>query len=244
MAADSTFVQQVPVPPLGPRHFLESGDRISRSEFERRYEAMPELKKAELIEGVVYVGSPVRVEVHGEPHSSANAWLAVYAAATPGIRVADNATVRLDLDNVVQPDVLLRLAPELAPEAGGRARRSEDGYLEGAPELVLEVWASSAAIDHHTKLHVYRRNGVQEYIVWQGLDRRLEWFVLRDDEYAALEPDARGMLHSVVFPGLRLAVSALLDGNLAAVLAEQGAGLDAEEHRRFVAVLGDRLPAR
>lgn len=34
---------------------LENGDRLSRFEFEHRYQAMPELKKAELVEGVVYI---------------------------------------------------------------------------------------------------------------------------------------------------------------------------------------------
>lgn len=45
---------------------LESGDRLTRAEFERRYEAAPEHFKAELIEGVVYVASPVRI-FHGNP---------------------------------------------------------------------------------------------------------------------------------------------------------------------------------
>ena len=48
---------------------LEPGDRLSRAEFERRYDAMPNLKKAELIEGVVYMPSPVRVRRHGGPIS-------------------------------------------------------------------------------------------------------------------------------------------------------------------------------
>ena len=47
---------------------LENGDRLSRLEFERRYQAMPELKKAELIEGRVYMASPVRI-IHGQPTS-------------------------------------------------------------------------------------------------------------------------------------------------------------------------------
>ena len=38
---------------------LEHGDHLTREEFERRYEAMPHVRKAELIEGVVYMPSPV-----------------------------------------------------------------------------------------------------------------------------------------------------------------------------------------
>jgi len=222
--------QPARVPPL------ENGDRLTRAEFERRYEAMPHLKKAELIEGVVFLGSPVRVEAHGEPHSLVVGWLVIYAVATLGVRVADNTTVRLDLDNEPQPDVFVRLEHA----SGGRSRVSDDGYLEGPPELVVEVAASSASIDRHTKLRVYRRNGVQEYVVWSVLDRRLEWFALREGEYALLEPDEHGLIYSRVFPGLRLAVPALLDGNLAAVLAEQQAALGTPEHRRFVDLLASR----
>ncbi len=54
---------------------LNSGDRLSRAEFERRYSTQPEIKKAELIEGVVYVSSPVRTQQHGIPHSlSSSGW--------------------------------------------------------------------------------------------------------------------------------------------------------------------------
>ena len=43
---------------------LENGDRLTRKEFERRYALMSHVKKAELIEGVVYMSSPIRV-THG-----------------------------------------------------------------------------------------------------------------------------------------------------------------------------------
>ena len=215
---------------------LENGDHLSRAEFERRYDARPELKKAELIEGVVYVPSPVRIDVHGKPHGLIMGWLAIYTAGTPGVELADNATVRLDLDNEPQPDALLRLDPA----AGGRSRTSEDGYVEGPPELLVEVAASSASIDRHAKLRVYQRDGVEEYLIWQVLDGRLEWFVLREGVYEPLAPDERGVVHSRLFTGLRLAVPALLEGDLAAVLAEQQAALGMPEHQAFVAALAAR----
>src|ERR671922_3091229 len=113
---------------------LENGDRLTRAEFERRYEAMPHLNKAELIEGVVYVPSPVRHRHHGAPHAQLIGWLVQYAAHTPGVEVADNTSVRLDLDNEPQPDALLRIDPA----CGGQSRLSEDDFIEGAPELVAE----------------------------------------------------------------------------------------------------------
>lgn len=217
---------------------LENGDRLTRPEFERRYEAMPHLKKAELIEGVVYVPSPVRYEQHGRPNFGLETWLGVYSAATPGVMGASNTTVRLDLDNEVQPDVLLRL------EEGGRSRISPDGYVEGAPELVVEVAASSASYDLHDKLRVYRRNGVQEYVVWRVLDGCLDWFALREGSYQRLEPDEAGVLRSEVFPGLWLAGPALLAGDLAAVLATLQEGLATPEHAAFVERLREALLQR
>jgi Uma2 family endonuclease len=142
---------------------LENGDRLTRREFERRYQARPDIKKAELIEGVVYMPSPVHFRSHSEPHGWIIGWLVAYCAGTPGVRLGDNATVRLDRDNEVQPDALLRIEPE----AGGSSRISEDDYVEGAPELIVEIAATSASYDLHDKLQVYRRNGVREYVVWQ-----------------------------------------------------------------------------
>lgn len=142
----------------------------------------------------------------------------------------DSATVRLDLDNEPQPDALLRLEPA----AGGHSRVNEDDYIEGAPELIVEIAASSASYDLHEKLRVYRRNGVQEYVVWRVYDKQVDWFRLVNEDYVSLAPDASGVIHSQVFPGLRLAVSALLAGDLAAVLAELQQGLGTAEHAAFV----------
>ena len=212
---------------------LENGDRLSRSEFERRYAETPETFKAELIEGIVYVASPVRVKNHGRPHAQVMTWLGTYYAATPGVDFADNTTTRLDLDNEPQPDALLRIEPEV----GGRSRITEDDYIEGAPELIVEIAASSASYDMNAKLNAYRRNGVQEYIVWQIYENQIAWFSLQEGEYIRLQPDETGIIRSQVFPGLRLAVDALLRGELAIVLTELQTGLASREHEKFV----DRL---
>ncbi|MBE9075845.1 Uma2 family endonuclease [Romeria aff. gracilis LEGE 07310] len=215
---------------------LESGDHLTRHEFERRYHAMPDLKKAELIEGVVYVPSPLRFEPHAEPHGHLITWLGVYQAMTPGVRIGDNPTVRLDWDNEPQPDALLLIDPI----AGGQTRLSPDGYIEGAPELVVEIAASSAAIDLGSKMQAYRRNGVLEYVVWQAFENRLSWFQLVEGEYQQLMPDAEGMIRSQVFPGLWLAVEALLSGDMKTVLSAVQAGLGSSDHETFVKQLRSR----
>lgn len=222
--------EPTPPPPLEP------GDRLTRAEFERRYEAMPELKKAELIEGVVYTPSPVRARRHGRPHYQVITWLGHYEAATPGIFGADNTTARLDLDNEPQPDVLLMIEPGL----GGQARISDDDYVEGAPELVVEVASSSVSYDLHAKPHVYRRNRVREYVVWRVLDGQIDWLVFRNERYEPLAPDDRGRFRSTVFPGLWLDPAALLRGDLAAVLAALREGLETPEHAAFAAELAAR----
>ncbi|WP_442923107.1 Uma2 family endonuclease [Microcoleus sp. A006_D1] len=207
---------------------LENGDRLSRAEFERRYSAMPEVKKAELIEGIVYIASPVRFRSHGEPHAHIIGWLGVYEAATPGVELGANATVRLDADNEPQPDALLRI------DAGGRSHISDDDYVEGAPELIVEIAASSASYDLHEKLRVYRRNGVQEYVIWRVYNCELDWLQLRDGEYVPIEPNAEGIICSEVFPGLRLDKFALLAGDLARVLEVLQQGLTTAEHQGFL----------
>ncbi len=209
---------------------LENGDRLTRREFERRYAARSDIKKAELIEGVVYVPPAVRIASHGEPHFAVIAWLGGYVASTPGVRPADNTTVRLDRENEPQPDVLLCIEPK----AGGQSRVSDDDCVEGAPELIVEIAASSATYDLHDKLRAYRRNGVREYVVWRVHDRQIDWFALEDDEYRRLEPDGAGLIHSTVFPGLQLLVGALLAGDLASVLAELRRGIGTAEHAAFV----------
>ena len=213
---------------------LENGDRLTREEFERRYAAMPDVKRAELIDGVVYMGSPVRFRAHGRPHVLLLTWLGLYSTLTPGVLCADNTTVRLGSDTEPQPDALLRIEPEV----GGNSRISADDYVEGAPELLAEVAASSASYDAHDKMAVYRRSGVQEYLVWRVYDEQIDWFALRDGEYIRLAPDGSGVIASQVFPGLRLAVLALLAGDMARVVAELQKGLGTAEHAAFVARLG------
>ena len=209
---------------------LESGDRLSRCEFERRYQSLPDVKKAELVEGVVYMPSPVRAKSHGGPHAQIMTWLGVYSAATPSVQLYDNATVRLDLDNEPQPDALLRLEPE----KGGHSSISADDYIEGAPELIVEIAASSASYDLHDKLQVYRRNGVQEYLVWQVYDERINWFRWTENGYTSLAADASGVISSQIFPGLRMAVEALLQGDMGQVLAGLQKGLGTAEHIVFI----------
>jgi Uma2 family endonuclease len=207
---------------------LEAGDRLSREEFERRYEAMPEVKKAELIEGIVYMGSPVSND-HAAPHAEIVGWMITYRAATPGVQVSDNATVRLDWDNEPQPDAFLRILPDHNGQTHNDGR-----YVGGGPEFIAEIAVSSASYDLHSKKEAYRRNGVQEYVVWRVMDRAIDWFRLDGGEYLPLTPREDGVLASQVFPGLWLDAQALLGGDMQRVLTVVNEGVASAEHAEFV----------
>jgi len=217
-----TGANGVPIPPL------EAGDHLSRDEFHRRYEAMPHLNKAELIEGVVHMPSPVLHEQHGKQHFDANFWLGSYVMVTPGIEGGDNSTLKLDMKNEPQPDSFLIRKPEF-----GGLVKIEDGYIVGGPELINEISASSVSYDLHSKFEAYRRNHVREYVVWRVREHSIDWFALDGGQYKRL-PCEDGIYRSRVFPGLWLDVQALLEGNLAKVFACVQRGVATEEHRQFV----------
>jgi Uma2 family endonuclease len=204
------------VPPMATRTeapvSLEAGDYMTREEFHRRYLARPDIKKAELIDGVVYVPSPVRSPHHSRPHALVVTWLGVYVTERPDIMLEDNATVYLDGRVEVQPDA------SLWRPASGRVLETEDGYLEGAPPLIVEVAASSVSYDLHQKREAYRRNGVVEYVVWRVVDQAIDWFRLQGGEYVLIAPDAEGIIESEQFPGLRLHVPSMLAGDRASVV--------------------------
>ncbi|MBX9678893.1 MAG: Uma2 family endonuclease [Gemmataceae bacterium] len=218
-----------PIAPAETIPPLEPGDRLTRAEFERRYDLMPNVKKAELIEGVVCMPSPVRWSRHGEPHFRLMMWLSAYVAGSPGVFGGDNSTMRLDLENLPQPDAALIIDPK----CGGQAKISKDDYLEQAPELIAEVSASSVSFDLHTKFHVYRRSGVREYVVWRVMDQIIDWFVLENDDFLPLAPED-GILKSRIFPGLWLDPAALIRDDRVRLAEVVQRGLASPSHREFV----------
>jgi Uma2 family endonuclease len=209
---------------------LQNGDALDRDEFERRYHTMPDVKKAELIEGVVYMSSPVRTDVHGQPHALLTGWLVNYFAATPGLIISDNGSVRLDSRNEPQPDLSLLIDRS----RGGRHGLDPEGYIDGSPDLVCEVAASSASIDRNAKFRAYQRNGVREYILCRTEDVAIDWFVLRGKRYRAMVADPSGILRSEAFPGLHLDPAAMLRGDIVRVLAVLQQGITTPEHAAFV----------
>jgi hypothetical protein len=227
----TTAVPPALIPPL------EDGQRLSREEFERRYDAMPGLKKAELIEGVVHV-PPVCPGGLGQRRFALITWLGRYRASVPGVRGGAGCTIRLDLDNEPQPDACLLIDPK----RGGQAHIDPDDYLSGAPELIAELSRSSIHRDLGNRMTAYQRNGVREYVVWRVEDGRIDWYVLREGQFVRLIPDAAGILRSEVFPGLWLDPAALIADNLPHALVVLQQGIASPEHAAFVARLNPPTP--
>ncbi|HZZ79416.1 MAG TPA: Uma2 family endonuclease [Gemmataceae bacterium] len=207
---------------------LHHGDQLTVAEFHRRYLAMEGVKKAELIDGMVYIPTADAIEWHGSPHADLAGWLGVYRTFTPGVQAGDNATLLLPgSKSEPQPDLLLRILPQ----HGGRTS-TVDGYVAGAPEHVDEIAESSASYDLHSKLKVYHQAGVLEYVVWRVWDRAIDWFVRDERDYQKIASEA-GIYRSRVFPGLWLDANAMIAGDMQRVLAVLQQGIAKPEHAAF-----------
>jgi len=200
---------------------------MDQAEFHRRYQECPEGVKFELIGGTVYMASPLR-RTHARRHIQLGMILERYESKTPGVELLDNATTILGEDSEPQPDLALRVLSDY----GGQSRETPDDYVEGAPELVVEIAQSTRAIDLHQKRRDYQRGGVREYIVFCVEERVINWFRFRPA--GLLAPDKDGIYRSLAFPGLWVDGRALLNGNRTAILAALRRGLGSAEHSAFV----------
>jgi len=212
-----------PLPPV------EAGDALDQATFHERYKAMPVDFRAELIGGIVFVPSPLRKE-HGKHHALVMGWLTHYWIATPGTETLDNATAILDDACEPQPDAALIIDPA----CGGQTGLSEDGYVTGPPELIVEVASSSESIDLHAKRCAYERAGVQEYVVVLLRQHMVRWFVLQGGVYQEASAGEREIFMSTVFPGLWLHVPALLRLDGQQVMDTLRQGLETPAHAAFV----------
>ncbi len=206
---------------------LQTGDRMTREEFHRIYEQTPENFKAELIGGIVYVASPLKL-THGTNHLALGTLLFAYEGSTPGVQSGDNTTILLGDEGEPQPDLFLRVRPE----HGGQSETSQDDHVLGAPELVAEIALSSRSIDLHAKRDDYTRYGVCEYLVLCLREKKLRWFDLRDEQ--ELEPDDDGVYRVRVFPGLWIDGEAVLAKDHARMMAVLEQGLSTAGHEEFV----------
>jgi Uma2 family endonuclease len=210
---------------------LVTGQRLDQRTFHERYEAMPPETRAELIGGIVHMPSPLGNE-HGEADESVSYWLGHYKRFTKGVRSTGNATTILGGYGEHQPDCQLRIPEEL----GGQSR-IVDGYVNGPPELIVEVGRASRTLDLGATKNDYERAGVLEYL-FVGLDpEEIRWFVRRAGRFVERPPGPDGFYRSEVFPGLWLDPTALFGGDMEGLVAALERGLATPEHGAFVARL-------
>jgi Uma2 family endonuclease len=221
------------VAPVLPPPLLE-GDSLTSDEFMYRWEAMPDVKHAELIDGIVYMPSPVGFD-HGKFESLLNILLGFYATGTPGCFPSLEATWLMTGRDVPQPDMTLRILPEY----GGQSA-VEGAYHSGAPELIVEVAVSSYSRDFGAKKRLYERVGVREYIIAVPRKQKLVGVALTASGYQPLEADADGIFRSAYFPGLWLDTVALWDTDLPRIHSAVQRGLATPEHAEFAARLAAR----
>jgi Uma2 family endonuclease len=207
---------------------LAEGQRLTRDEFLRRWEAMPQLKRAELLGGVVRMPSPLSLP-HGDADVLVALWLSHYSMATPGCKPSHNATWLMSAVDAPQPDLSLRVLPEF----GGQSR-VEDQFGAGAPELVVEISLSSADRDLGKKFVVYQSAGVEEYLTILLQERGVRWHRLVAGSYQEISAAEDGFLKSAVFPGLWLDAKALLAEDGPRILDVLARGLRSPEHVAFV----------
>jgi Uma2 family endonuclease len=216
-----------------PGSNFDSGYRLSKEEFIRRYEARKDIRRAELLNGIVFImASPVS-RSHSQGHLSAAHLITNYVEATPLVIGDIDATLLLHGDNAVQPDGLLRVDPR----AGGKATLTEKEYIKGPPELVIEISVSTESYDLTFKKDIYLEAGIAEYVVWQALDAKLHWFKRRGDAYEDLKVGDDGIVKSAAMPGFWVDVGAFVRGDLAALKVAMSKGLASPEHASFVVEL-------
>jgi Uma2 family endonuclease len=215
-----------PLPPL------ENGDHLDQETFHARYQAMPEDCRAELIGGIVYMASPQKYP-HGKGQQLVSHWLGAYAEATSGTDALSNNTQILGPDSEPEPDGCLFVLPEY----GGQVYIDKNEYLNGPPDLIVEVSSATESIDLNRKKRDYEKAGVREYVVLALRMRRAFWFIRQRGKYRELQLTADGIFRSRIFPGLWLDAQGILRGDRRRVLATLRHGLATPEHAAFVAKL-------
>ena len=213
---------QVLTPPLS------EGEQLTRDEFMRRWEAMPDLKFAELIDGIVHMPSPLS-DIHSDFHARMCVWLGQYVTFTPACAVRTNCTWLMSDKSVPQPDLALKIFPD----HGGQSWL-EGEYAAGAPELIVEISHTTGARDSGVKQRLYERSGVLEYLIVRPKKRQIVWNELVEGKYREIQPGADGLLRSRFFPGLWLNSDAFWNCDYAALSAAIQQGAATPEHAEFV----------
>jgi Uma2 family endonuclease len=156
----------------------------------------------------------------------------------PGAEALDSATAILGWKSEMQPDAMLRILPE----CGGHTRDVK-GFIQGPPELIVEVAKATRYVDLGPKLTDYERAGVLEYVVYALDPYEVIWFEQDQGVLRRRPKPSDGIYRSAVYPGLWLDPLALLSGDRRRLRAVLDLGCATPEHAAFVAQLAARRAA-
>jgi Uma2 family endonuclease len=163
--------------------------RVTEKQFENW--TWPEGLRAEWVEGEVIVMSPAN-----EEHVTAVGWLQTLLS----MYVAKNKLGRVDADFLVRLPGRRRL-PDLFFVSAGNKAKYQKTYLEGAPDLMVEVVSpDSESRDWREKFLEYQEAGVKEYWIIDPGSQTVEFYTLKRGKYVLIE-EKDGVLRSGVIPG-------------------------------------------
>jgi Uma2 family endonuclease len=217
--------------PVSKISTLHNGDSLDQKTFHKLYEQTPEGFHAQLIGGIVYVASPVHFP-HSNPDGLIQFWLWSYRKKTPGVGVINKTTTILGSTSEPEPDGGLFILPSHGGHCttGGKT-------LKGAPELLIEIANSSAAIDLNQKKRDYETYGVQEYLVVLAEEQAVIWWQLVDGVYQEIPQSNDGFFHSLAFPGLWLDPAGLFAMSEVQMETALELGIASPQHAAFVSKL-------
>ncbi len=127
----------------------------------------------ELIEGILFVAPAPELG-----HQSVTGDVFVFLKLLKiGLAFLSPVDVRIDDENVIQPDVLLLTSDFTAKTANRK-------YIMGAPDLVVEVLSpGTSRRDRGEKYELYEKHGVLEYWIIEVNERYVEQFVRQGDRF-------------------------------------------------------------
>ncbi|MGH7450524.1 MAG: Uma2 family endonuclease [bacterium] len=181
----------------GKKQSLKSANAAGLVTFEKFYEIVEENVKANLLDGKIIRDSPA-IPRHGETCMWFSTVLTLYVQKFDLGKInGGTTTIRLSAYQGPEPDIFF-------------VRKSRLGiigekYLEGAPDLCIEVISkSSRKIDRGRKFVLYAEHGVKEYWIVDPLRFTIEFYENQDGEWVEIKPDEHGRLHSKVLSGFWL----------------------------------------
>ena len=178
-----------------PKPRLRAGARMSLEEFLALGETDERL---ELIDGALYIMSTPTKD-----HQFLLARLIVYFELYLDAFTLAPAEVYQDIITILSPELQRVVEPDLVVILGGRNDIGGLIYVEGVPDIVVEILSSDRSHDLVRKRQIYAEAGVREYWILDPRHDTVTLLELRGGVYVARAALAAGdTLTTPLLPGL------------------------------------------